>query len=148
MEPHRRVLIVEDDPEYVRFLTAVLDREKNGYSVQTAATLSSAFAAASDFAAEVILLDLNLPDSSGYDTFLKLRERIPDTPVILLTGVDDDETAVRAADDGAQHYLVKGLQQPKVIERTVRMTLRQQSRQQRSRRDSTDLRGHPELYFG
>lgn len=57
---------------------------------------------------DIVLLDLSLPDSSGLNTFLKLHEKFPDIPAILLTGLNDEELAVNSVQAGAQDYLVKG----------------------------------------
>jgi len=57
---------------------------------------------------EVILLDLSLPDSRGYATFERMRQHAPQTPIILLTGSDDQALALRAVRAGAQDYLIKG----------------------------------------
>jgi serine phosphatase RsbU (regulator of sigma subunit) len=57
---------------------------------------------------DVVLLDLSLPDSQGLDTCRGLRAGNPGVPVVVLTGLDDETLAVRAVEEGAQHYLVKG----------------------------------------
>ncbi|GAB0056898.1 Regulator of RpoS [Candidatus Magnetaquicoccaceae bacterium FCR-1] len=58
---------------------------------------------------DLILLDLNLPDSHGYaETFVQIHERALDTPIIVFTGMDDDQQAVQAVNAGAQDYLIKG----------------------------------------
>ncbi|MDZ8085305.1 MAG: ATP-binding protein [Nostoc sp. DedQUE12b] len=56
---------------------------------------------------DLVLLDLGLPDSIGLDTLKKFRAAIPDIPVVVLTGVDDEHLALQALAEGAQDYLVK-----------------------------------------
>jgi DNA-binding response OmpR family regulator len=72
-----------------------------------AATLDSAMAHLSA-GVDIVLLDLNLPDRAGLDTLKHLRATDPKTPVVVLTGVEDRQTAVVALEAGAQDYLVKG----------------------------------------
>jgi len=59
-------------------------------------------------AADVVLLDMGLPDSSGPGTVKEFCGRFPALPVIVMTGMDDEETGMDALKDGAQDYLVKG----------------------------------------
>lgn len=56
---------------------------------------------------DVILLDLSLPDSSGLASYKKLKERAPDVPVVVVTGVDDESLALKMVEAGAQDYVVK-----------------------------------------
>ncbi|BAY18871.1 response regulator receiver sensor signal transduction histidine kinase [Anabaenopsis circularis NIES-21] len=56
---------------------------------------------------DVVLLDLGLPDSVGIDTLKEYRAVVPDIPVVVLTGIDDEELAMQALAEGAQDYLVK-----------------------------------------
>ncbi|WP_026733857.1 ATP-binding response regulator [Fischerella sp. PCC 9605] len=56
---------------------------------------------------DLVLLDLRLPDSTGLDTLKKFRAAVPDIPVVVLTGIDDEETALQAVAEGAQDYLFK-----------------------------------------
>lgn len=66
-----------------------------------------------------MLLDLGLPDSSGLETYQKVYETVPNVPVVVLTGLDDEAVAVSAVKKGAQDYLVKG----EVDNRTVLRSL-------------------------
>ena len=56
---------------------------------------------------EVVLLDLSLPDSSGPETLRRVRSRAPNVPIVVLTGLDDEELARNLLKDGAQDYLLK-----------------------------------------
>lgn len=55
-----------------------------------------------------VLLDLDLPDSEGIDTFLQVRAHTPDVPIVILTGISDEGLGIQAVQEGAQDYLVKG----------------------------------------
>jgi MinD-like ATPase involved in chromosome partitioning or flagellar assembly/CheY-like chemotaxis protein len=127
MHRNKRVLIIEDDPEYARLATMVLAGSDSSFEINTAATLAGGLDASARFAPDVIVLDLDLPDSSGYDTFLRVRGQVAGVPIVVLTGLDDDQTALKTAENGAQDYLVKGSQQPKFIARCVNMALRRQA---------------------
>lgn len=72
---------------------------------------------------DVVLLDLNLPDSRGLDSFLTLRASAPRVPIIVLTGIDDEDMAIRAARGGAQDYLVKGQFDPNTLLRSIRYAI-------------------------
>jgi DNA-binding response OmpR family regulator len=112
--PHRvggktiRVLIVEDDEADASLLRRMLGTVKlMRIEVLQATTLESAMAQLSA-GVDIVLLDLNLPDGTGLDTLRHLRATDPTTPVVVLTGVEDRQTAVAALESGAQDYLVKG----------------------------------------
>jgi MinD-like ATPase involved in chromosome partitioning or flagellar assembly/ActR/RegA family two-component response regulator len=72
---------------------------------------------------DVVLLDLNLPDSRGLDTFATLHQRVPDVPVVVLTGEHDESIGITAVEQGAEDYLVKqqvdGGKLPKIVAYTV-----------------------------
>jgi DNA-binding response OmpR family regulator len=68
---------------------------------------------------DVVLLDLNLPDSHDLDTLHRLRARDSHVPVIVVTGIEDRRTAVEALANGAQDYLVKGRVDGHLLERAI-----------------------------
>ncbi len=72
---------------------------------------------------DVVLLDLTLPDSSGHNTFTLLAKHVSTIPVIVLTGMDDKEMALRIVQEGAQDYLVKSLVDYTMLARSIRYSI-------------------------
>ncbi len=77
-------------------------------------------------AVDVILLDLNLPDSAGYDTFERVQSHAPDLPIILFTNMDDEAQAARAVREGAQDYLIKHKIDATLLSRSIRYAIERQ----------------------
>lgn len=75
-------------------------------------------------AIDIILLDLNLPDSHGLETVLKANRLLPDKPIIVMTGLDNEEVSLSAIQAGAQDYLVKNEVTAKDLKRTLLYALR------------------------
>jgi signal transduction histidine kinase len=98
-----RLLLVEDNAGDARLLREMLPA---GFALTVVERLDAALAAIR--AADIVLLDLSLPDSHGLDTFRRLHTAAPDVPVVVLTGLADDAGAVQAVREGAQDWLVKG----------------------------------------
>src|SRR6185436_20527626 len=84
---------------------------------------------------DIILLDLNLPDGQGLDAFIKIHQEAPNTPIVILSGLMDEEIAFQAIHLGAQDYLVKGHEAWEVAARTLRYAIERQ-RSQAALRDS------------
>ena len=72
---------------------------------------------------DIILLDLNLPDSNGIATVSEINEKALDIPIVVLTGTDDPLLGVEAIKAGAQDYLVKGKVTAGIFERVLRYAL-------------------------
>jgi DNA-binding response OmpR family regulator len=125
----KRILLIEDDPDYEQLVRAALAACDDMFEVKSASGMAAGVALIQQYLPELILVDLNLPDCSGYETFLNVQEHARGIPIVVLTGMDDDLVAVRAVEDGAQDYLVKSLIQPKLIARCVHMALSRQKRQ-------------------
>ena len=75
---------------------------------------------------DVILLDLNLPDSAGYATFERVLSHAPDLPIILFTNMDDEAQAARAVREGAQDYLIKHKIDATLLSRSIRYAIERQ----------------------
>lgn len=120
-----RLLLVEDDSD-----SAVLIREMlaggRGARFEVAAHASSleeaiGFVQRESF--DAMLLDLSLPDSQGLGTFSHIHAEAPHLPIILLTGIDDEELALEALHMGAQEYLVKSATDAQSLRRALRYAI-------------------------
>jgi len=95
-------LIVEDNATEARLLAAVLRGDRlTRFQVTEARDLAQALARLEEGSFDVILLDLGLPDSDGYETFLTLKPRAGRAAILVMTGLDDEQMALRAVRDGA-----------------------------------------------
>ena len=104
-----RVLIVEDDPEFATMLRVILTEAHVGqFDPAIVRSLEEAVTQLKKSEFDIVLLDLFLPDSEGHNTFLKILDQIPDTPIVVVTGLDDRAVAIQCVREGAQDYLVKG----------------------------------------
>jgi len=114
------VLVVDDEPQIQRLLTISL--EANKYRVSIAGTGKEALALAAQHRHDVILLDLGLPDLNGILVLKELRSWTQ-TPVIILTVLDDEADKIQALDCGADDYVTKPFNSGELIAR-LRAALR------------------------
>jgi DNA-binding NarL/FixJ family response regulator len=104
-----RALLIEDDPDDALLIRDILaDAEPIGVELFHESHLEAGLRRLRTPGVDLVLLDLSLPDAQGIDTLRRLRRARPDLPVVVLTGTDDTDTALRAVRSGAQDYLVKG----------------------------------------
>ncbi|MCU1672994.1 MAG: DNA-binding response regulator [Frankiales bacterium] len=100
-----RVLLVEDDPDLGRALVGVLAAE--GHEVRWAQDASAARALLASATADLILLDLGLPDGDGLDLCREIRTTGDDVVIVVITARTDEADAVRALDGGADDFVLK-----------------------------------------
>lgn len=104
-----RILLIEDNPGDARLIRELLaDVPSRPFVLESVSRLASGLERLARGGFDVVLLDLLLPDSRGLDTFTRLQRRFGDLPVVVLTGLDDEELALASLQAGAQDYLVKG----------------------------------------
>lgn len=117
------VLLVEGDPEGADRLRALLGRAGSAdhldARVEQATSLDAALERLAAGGVDVVLLDLELPDSQGLTTFERASAFAPDVPFIILTDVADDRLAVGTVQGGAQDYLVRSEIRPSILGRAV-----------------------------
>ncbi len=119
-----RILLVEDDATQVLLLRESLaDVVGEGTTFLEAVRLEDALAIVGREHIDVALLDLGLPDSTGMDSLTTLRRRAPELPVVVLTGLADDEMGFAALKAGAQDFLIKGSVEPLVLARSLRYAI-------------------------
>src|SRR5690349_15800535 len=116
------ILIVEDEPAIAESLAYALRRD--GFGTMLAGTLAEAERALPD--ASLVVLDLMLPDGSGFDLIGKVRRSGLGTPIIVLTSRDDEADRVAALETGADDYVTKPFSTREITAR-VRAVLRRVS---------------------
>jgi DNA-binding response OmpR family regulator len=104
-----RLLLVEDNPKDARLLDLALgETDGIAYRLEVASNLAEGVRRLLQGGIHLVLLDLGLPDSQGLDTLVRLVQAVADVPIVVLTGLDDEEMEQAARRRGAMAYLVKG----------------------------------------
>lgn len=116
-----RVLLVEDNDDDVLLIQESLSETK--ISIARAERLSSALEHLTKGGFDAVLLDLSLPDTQGLDTIGRLHSEVPGVPIVVLTGLNDEEAAVKAVEQGAQDYLIKGQAGGHLLARSLRYAI-------------------------
>jgi DNA-binding response OmpR family regulator len=122
-----RVLLIEDDPDDALLLKESL-AEAGAVKVKLvhASSLSDGLKHSGEQEFDVVLLDLNLPDSTGLGTLSSLHTQAPQAPIVVLTGLADEALSVKALQAGAQDYLVKGQANSELLSRAIRYAIERQ----------------------
>jgi phosphoserine phosphatase RsbU/P len=137
------VLLIEDNQGDADLVRLRLVESASDLEVSYADRLSTGLAALAVKSPAVVLLDLNLPDSRGADTFREVLDRAPHVPVVVLSGRDDEELAITAIHHGAQDYLVKGQFDGQQLGRTMRYAVERKALQ-----TALDMSRSQQLQFG
>ena len=138
-----RVVLVEDNPNDARLIRRYLKEARTAFlpdevAVEHVERLEAGMAAL-DGSTDLLLLDLGLPGSSGAETFERARERVSGVPVIVLTGLEDERTAVDLLQRGAQDYINKGSLSEEKLAKSVRYAMERQEREQTLRTTTEQL---------
>jgi len=118
-----KILLVEDNPGDVLIFNEHLKHSGIKIELIHSSTLKDAIKQCLDNEFDVILMDLGLPDSVGLETLRKFPLAAMKAPVVVMTGLDDEETALIALKEGAQDYLVKNTLNTENIVRTIRYSI-------------------------
>lgn len=120
-----RILLLEDDISLVEGLQYLL--ETNGFAVAVVRTVQAAFAALAENRFDLLLLDVTLPDGTGFSVCQRLREQSDTTPIIFLTASDEEVNVIRGLDSGGDDYITKPFKIGELLSR-IRALLRRAGR--------------------
>lgn len=132
-----RILLVEDDAADAYILRWHLlknPRNRHRFELEHVEYLEAGLERLSRDSFAILLLDLGLPDSVGIDTFCRAGREATDVPIIVLSGLDDEDVALSAVREGAQDYLVKSEITGPLLIRSIRYAI-ERHHLQRSLRD-------------
>ena len=123
------VLLIEDNPGDADLVRLRLVEGHSALKVRCVQRLSDALTSLANEQPSLVLLDLNLPDSRGAETFRKILEKAPNVPIVVISGQDDEALAIKAVNQGVQDYLIKNDITSKHLERTIRYAVERQALQ-------------------
>jgi signal transduction histidine kinase len=122
----KHILLIEDNPGDADLVRLRLVESQSDVEVSCVDRLSAGIESLIGNPPAVVLLDLNLPDSRGAETFRSVLRKAPGVPVLVLSGQDDEELALKAVHQGVQDYLVKGNFDSKQLGRAIRYAVERQ----------------------
>ena len=132
----KRILVVEDDPAILTGLVDLLEGE--GFAVEQAVDGAAALARHAEARPDLVLLDVMIPEKSGYEVCREIRRTDASTPVIMLTAKGEEVDKVVGLELGADDYVVKPFSAKELLAR-VRAVLRR-GKPKESERDDRPIR--------
>jgi diguanylate cyclase (GGDEF)-like protein len=118
------ILLVEDhDADALLVESMLRDAPGGGFAVSRATRVSEALEVLGAYAVDAVLLDLSLPDAVGLTGLEQLHERAPRVPIVVMTGLRDEDLDAESIQHGAQGYLVKGEVGASMVARTLRQAI-------------------------
>jgi two-component system, cell cycle sensor histidine kinase and response regulator CckA len=135
-----RVLLVEDNIIDAKLVTGLLRSASSTLQCRHVTQLAEALTYLEMEPPDVILLDLNLEDSAGYETFYRVQQAAGKAAVLVLSGSDDEELAIRTVREGAQDYIVKGTFDGRLLQRSIRYAIERKRTEEALRRSQATVR--------
>lgn len=133
-----RLLLVEDNPGDARlFAETIKEARAFQFEVSHRACVDHALAFLAESKPDMIVLDLGLPDAGGVEAVRKVQLAAPAVPLVVLTGLDDEASAIQALHAGAQDYLIKGQMSTSLLVRALRYAFERHGLQMALRKEST-----------
>ena len=125
----KKIIIVDDNASYLSVVRILL---KPFYEVYPAPSASKLFKIIEKFIPDLILLDVSMPEMSGFQAIALLKEnpRYKDIPIVFLTSKDDEASAVKGMDLGAADYVTKPFSGPLLLKRISNILLIEQQKRE------------------
>jgi len=134
------ILLIEDNPGDVQLIKEMLtEGERGRFALECADRLSVGLERLLSNNIGIVLLDLGLPDSQGFDTFAKTQAQAPQMPIVVLSDLADEAMAMKTVHEGAQDYLVKGQLNSYALAHTIRYAIERKQAEE-------DLRGQALIF--
>ncbi len=135
-----KTLLVEDNPADARLIREMLkEHTASTFEVQHVTRLDLALECLREETFDVLLLDLGLPDAQGMETLNVTHKAWGGLPIVVLTGLDDEQLALESMRAGAQDYLVKGRFDTQLLVRTIRYAVKRKQAEDEVRRLNAEL---------
>lgn len=135
-----KVLVVEDDDVDRLLVKLAFQRADDTMHLSWATRVSEAVKCLEDSDFDIIVTDLTLPDSSGIDTVVHLREVASDTPILVISGLEDPDIAAELIRFGVEDCFVKGDLSPSMLNRSIRHSIQRNANQMHIRSLLKDVR--------
>lgn len=136
-----KILLIEDNREDAVIIREMLKETANiSFELNHVDRLKNGFESLFNDSFDVLLLDLNLPDSWGFDTFIRTYDQAPELPIVIMSGFDDEDIAIRAVREGAQDYLIKGQIDGRILARSISYAIERKETEKKLMKSQKDLR--------
>lgn len=132
-----RVLLVEDNPDDVLIIEDMLSTR--AIEIEHAATFSHCLEKLTKDKIDLVLLDLSLPDARGPGMIGLVRNHAPSIPIVVLSGLSDEDAAIKTMEQGAQDYLIKGQVDAQLLWRSLRYALQRHAVEERINERNREL---------
>ena len=100
-----KLLLIEDDPGDADLLEEILfETDESAFVLEWVQRLAKGLARLEQGGIDLVLLDLSLPDSDGFETFRRVNRHSPELPIVVLSGLSDERVAIKAVQEGAQSH--------------------------------------------
>jgi len=130
-----KILLIEDNPTDARLIKKMVEEKSwASFDLTCVDKLQAGLKHLSNGSADIVLLDLDLPDSKGLDTFIKVHTKEAAVPIVVLTGLDDEKIGLEAVQKGAQDFLVKGQVDGNLLVRAMRYAIERKQAEEELRR--------------
>ena len=126
------LLLVEDDlKEALVIRNMLIEGLQNQFTLEHSLSLSDALDLIQQNQFQAIILDSHLPDGKSFESILQFMQFCPDAPILILSGVEEEDQAIQAVKSGAQDYLIKGQTSSSTLCRAIRYAMERQRATQR-----------------